>query len=577
MMKIRILSILLALVFISCKSVPPCPDELEIGNLGTTINTGMDDHLPVVYGDTLYFTSTREESDDKELVFMSPIIDGKFTYPVIDKNLPLNKFQKISSPAFYLNKQTGIEELYFAAINPKTKKGNRDIFVSVDSGNGWSNPVPLGYKISTENYESHPSLSSDGSILLFSSDRPGGIGDVDLYLSARQKDGSWADPVNLGKDVNTPKADIAPLIAPDGYLYFASKGYGGDSTYDIIKAEPVKKGSWQKPRKMKSPINTNFDESGPAIWNNMLILSSNRKGGCGGFDIYSFDLCGPVTIEGEIAGNGAGIPLNGIVGLYDNNKIKLLEQIISENGKFSFPVEVLKTYTLKYNNNCLANTALEQDITTPCNDTSSVKLQVKFTLPEEQNMFQTEEFAVPFFVTGYYKPNTSDNLEGLRMKFAYNIIGIADSTKFIEFPGPEYDELSLKVDEGITNVVENILKSIEQLTAPCTSGKNEITIHITGYADPRTLSDYSRYFEDDIDDEDFSIHIKRGELMSNELLSILRAFNTYLLIQSKLIDSEEYQNFLDKIKWEIEGKGIDDKPDVSNEMRRRVDIKISIK
>ncbi|MBI5326301.1 MAG: PD40 domain-containing protein [Ignavibacteriae bacterium] len=576
-MKIRIFFLLLAIAILSCKSVPPCPEELEIGNLGTSINTGMDDHLPVVYGDTLYFTSTREESDDKELVFMSPIINGKFTYPVIDKNLPLNKFQKISSPAFYFNKQLGIEEIYFAAVNPKTKKGNRDIFVSIDSGNGWSNPIPIGFKISTENYESHPSLSADGSILLFSSDRPGGVGDVDLYISSRKNDGTWTEPVNLGKEINTPKADIAPMISPDGYLYYASKGFGGDSTYDIIKTEPVKKGIWQKPRKMKPPINTNFDESGPAIWNNYIILSSNRKGGCGGYDIYLFELCGPVTIEGEISDNGSGIPLNGRIEVSDDNENRIYEQEINESGIFTFPFEVLKKYTIKYYNNCMPNTIMEQDITTPCNDTSSVKLQVKFTLPEEQNMFQTEEFAVPFFVTGYYKPNTSDNLNGLRMKFAYNIIGVEDSTKYIEFPGPEYDELSLKVDEGITNVVENIIKSIEQLTGPCTSGKNDITIHITGYADPRTMSDFSRYFEDDIDDDDFNIHIKRGEQMTNELLSILRAYNTYQMIQSKLLDSEEYQNFQDKVKWEIEGKGIDEKPDLSDEFKRRVDIKINIK
>ncbi|MCL5991069.1 MAG: glycoside hydrolase [Bacteroidetes bacterium] len=576
-MKIKILFFLITMIFISCKSIPPCPEELEIGNLGKIINTGLDDHLPVVYGDTLYFTSAREESDDKELVFMSQIIDGKFTYPVIDKSLPINKFQKISSPAFFFNKQSGVQELYFAALNPKTKKGNRDIFISLDSGKGWSNPHPLGYKISTENYESHPSLSTDGTILLFSSDRPGGNGDVDLYLSSRQNDGSWSEPVNLGKEINTPKADIAPLIAPDDFLYFASKGYGGDSTYDIIKAEPVKKGSWQKPRKMKSPINTNFDESGPAIWNNMLILSSNRKGGCGGFDIYSFELCGPVALEGEIVSIESGIPLNGKVELYDNNKNKLNEQDVADDGKFTLPVEALKTYTIKYNNICLPNTTMEQDLTTPCNDTSSVNLQVKFTLPEEQNMFQTEEFVVPFFVTGYYKPNTSDNLEGLRMKFAYNIIGVADSTKYIEFPGPEYDDYSAQVDEGIDNVIENILKTIEQLSGPCTSGKNGITIHITGYADPRMLSEFSRYFEDDIDDEDFDIHISRGEAMTNELLSTLRAYYTFILLSSKLEDSKEFQNFQDRVKWEIEGKGIDEKPDLSNEMRRRVDIKVSIK
>ncbi len=561
----------------SCKTTNPCPKELEIGNLGTTLNTGYDDHLPVIYGNTLYFTSTRKESDDREQIFMSEIVDGKFTYPVIDKSLPINDFQKTSSPTFFENPKTGIKELYFAALNPKSKKGNRDIFFSVDSGQGWSKPVVLEYGISTEYYESHPTISPDGSMLLFSSDRPGGVGDVDLYLSHRQADGSWSNPVNLGNTINTPKAEIAPVIAYDGSLFFSSKGYGGDSTFDIIRAEQLKPGVWQNPRPMKYPINTKYDEAGTAIWDNKIIISSNRSGGCGGYDIYSFDLCGPVEIAGEVVKNGSHIKLNGTVELNSADKQKISEQPVGDDGKFHFPVEPGKIYTLKYSNTCLKDLYLEQTVNTPCNDTSSVKLIMKLNIPEQYTFSQPEEYIVPYFVTGYYYPNTTQNLQALRMKFDYNLLGVSDTTNYIQYPSPEYDEYAKKVDEGIKEIVKFILDKLQSLDDPCSSGLDSLTIHITGYSDPRLLSDFAKYNDEPIDDESTGIQVKRGDKMTNELLSLLRAYNTERLLQSKLEQEHGYIEQKDKIIWKIEGKGIDLKPENSNDIRRRVEIKVEMK
>jgi outer membrane protein OmpA-like peptidoglycan-associated protein len=116
-------------------------------------------------------------------------------------------------------------------------EGNSDIYVSVKTDSGWSNPINLGPAINTPYTERSPFLHPDGKTLYFSSDGFYGLGGLDVFKSVRKSDSSWTDwsePVNLGKDINTTGFDIAYKITTDGKLaYFSSNRSGGKGGYDI--------------------------------------------------------------------------------------------------------------------------------------------------------------------------------------------------------------------------------------------------------------------------------------------------------------------------------------------------------
>ena len=103
------------------------------------------------------------------------------------------------------------------------RDGNYDLYMSTTSEKGFSEPQRLGSPVNTENYEGHPFIAADESYLIFSSDRPGQLGEADLYISFKRKDGQWLEPINMGNKINTPFHEVAPYVSPDGhYLFFCS-------------------------------------------------------------------------------------------------------------------------------------------------------------------------------------------------------------------------------------------------------------------------------------------------------------------------------------------------------------------
>jgi hypothetical protein len=148
-------------------------------------------------------------------------------------------------------------ELYLAR-----KKGlEGDIYVSHYRNGRWQPMVPLNEEINTEFYETHASISPDGQKLYFTSDRPGGQGGIDIYVSARDFADVWGPAENLGPMVNSFYNEETPFITADNRtLFFSSQGHTTMGGYDIFYSDWLPDATWSLPRNIGYPINSTNDD-----------------------------------------------------------------------------------------------------------------------------------------------------------------------------------------------------------------------------------------------------------------------------------------------------------------------------
>jgi outer membrane protein OmpA-like peptidoglycan-associated protein len=199
-------------------------------------------------------------------------------------------------------------------------------------GSDWERPEELDFN-SGDFSNAAPALSADGTVLVFSSTRPGGFGGADLYMS-RWENEAWTRPVNLGSGVNTEGEEVFPFLHQDGTLYFASDGHAGLGGLDLFAAEAdysehreglvssrmwmldpadsirFQLGSWLPARNMGWALNSPWDDFG-LIWDAERengYFASNRPGGIGNDDIY-FMRHNWVCIEGLVYDSITGDPL----------------------------------------------------------------------------------------------------------------------------------------------------------------------------------------------------------------------------------------------------------------------------
>ncbi len=266
--------------------------------LGNGINSQYDEYYPSITADenTLIFT---------RLLEFERVIRGKRRefkqedfFVSQKRNDKWGKAQNMSKPINTMMNEgaqtitTDGHAMYFTACNRPDGKGKCDIYYTEKQGNSWQRPKNLGEPINTPAWESQPSISPDGKTLFFISNRPGGIGQLDIWKSERKKDGSWSEPVNLGKPVNTPRKEKSPFIHFDNEtLYFASNGHHGIGKLDVYVTEKSDSGAWAEPTNLGYPINTNKKEESMIVnpRGNTVYFSTNR-GDTAGTDIYTFSL-----------------------------------------------------------------------------------------------------------------------------------------------------------------------------------------------------------------------------------------------------------------------------------------------
>lgn len=256
-------------------------------NLGDSINTTQDEYYPSFTIDDSTFVFTRRGEGIRE----------DFIQSTLHKN-GYSKWKKIDGSINVEPSKGGInisqdgEWLIFAGNFPGKGDGDFDLFISYNTPTGWSEPVNLGYSINTEFWESSPSLSPDKNALYFSSNRPGGYGGKDLYVSYRKPNGQWTPAENMGPNINTKGDELAPCIHADNQsLYFTSNGLPGYGGTDIYVTRKVN-GKWGVPENLGYPINTIENEGSLFVASDGVsaYYASDRADTRGGLDLYKFEL-----------------------------------------------------------------------------------------------------------------------------------------------------------------------------------------------------------------------------------------------------------------------------------------------
>jgi Tol biopolymer transport system component len=155
--------------------------------------------------------------------------------------------------------------------------GGNDLYISTRTSlaDAWGAPINMGAMINTSSDDAGPSLSDDGLTLYMHSDRPGGFGLADLYVTTRVSlAASWSVPVNMGSAINTDQYEVAPDIASDGLsLYFHSTRSGGVGAHDIWRATRKSVAdAWGAPTVLASPVNSIVPDTSPALSDDWGVL-----------------------------------------------------------------------------------------------------------------------------------------------------------------------------------------------------------------------------------------------------------------------------------------------------------------
>jgi len=233
------------------------------------ISTDADEYLGTLSPDGEHFYFTRR----KNVVGDSPFSHGEkvskefFSYS--DKKnghfgtgvplpYPFNRALSEGSPTINITN----DMLIFTKLVSTSGYHNYDLYYSEFIDGEWTEPKSLGPNINRpDSWESQASLSSDGKVLFFASDRPGTYGGSDIWYSQRNSDGTWRKPVNLGPTINTPENERSPFLHTDSKtLYFSSSGHDGMGGQDIFFSKLDEKNRWTAPTNIGYPINSENDE-----------------------------------------------------------------------------------------------------------------------------------------------------------------------------------------------------------------------------------------------------------------------------------------------------------------------------
>ncbi|MCO5259103.1 MAG: hypothetical protein M9916_03075 [Crocinitomicaceae bacterium] len=414
------------------------PVNCDIRNLGEVVNSEFPEYSSVVSfdGTSLYFTSRRPwergESDPfidprisqyKEDVYVSYLdLDSSWTKPErLDFCTPVRNEASVSI-------STDERRIYLY----EDSTGNGDIYFSDLKENKFDEIQLLKDKrINTQYWETHATVSNDGELLIFSSDRPGGLGGLDLYLCKRLENGEWSEPVNMGPTINGPKDDDAPFISVDNkQLYFGTNDGRSMGGFDILISELQPDKTWGQARNIGYPFNSTNDDLYYTTTVDGLTgyITSYRAGGQGEKDIYEIKnnflgVKGHTVLKGEVVTADGSLLPDDLIFMAnvtcvdcEEGALKHILYTRKRDGKFMTGLQPCKTYTLTYydakDNKVMGEETFKTECTT---EYSEIYKQLKIDVAKREVIFPKDEVEeIPDVIVKDYT-----NLE-LKHYFDYN-------------------------------------------------------------------------------------------------------------------------------------------------------------
>jgi hypothetical protein len=628
------------------------------GLLGKAVNIkGEDEYAPYIsYGqadlDTLFFTSSRSVPGERRRVLQARIFFS--TRSVSKRNGPItegwgdakllssadSKFSSFTQGATVVTK----DRVVFAADRNLSNLGTSaqlELWEMVRVGNTFSKPEPIAEVNDPNAWDSQPALSGDGKTLFFVSNRRGGKGARDIWYSQLGTDGHWNSPQPV-PNVNTPGDEFSPFSGPDGRFYFSTNwdfaaGKVGTRKKEIHRAElswvggapaPVNPtnlddairndaGQYDIGLGKDFRINSDEDDEFPFITpdRKAIFLSSGRKGGFGGQDIYAFAL----------PSSRIRLQVRVVEQLLDSSGAEL-----SERRVVSYPVEVVDstssqsarkldetTWLLEPDRPySVALTGISPDDCFDVQVYNTARLGVRSPMPYGADTLLEREFLVtrrrisvpqivfqatetlPYFITGYWWPNTTENLRRFDER---NGTGFFENSGFIQRDDYDYDGVSKQIssifEERLYTPLDRLLP---RFTARC-ADTLALVVTVHGYTDPRRLRSPHNYPDETvnvgIDLNNQPVSIIRGNSMfevdpkdatgrtiplknhgeqGNVILSKLRAYYTFRTLDTMMKQrSNVYAQLARSGRVILDAEGFgkyrDDVPD-DDPMSRRIEI-----
>jgi len=336
----------------------------EIKNLD--INTSKSDFGATFYKDQIVFTSARDTTRFAEKLYnwnnqpflnlyvaeRNPADGSLFNEGLFMPNV-MTKYHEATA-SFDANGKT----IYYSSNIIKKKKlvidENKVNNFQILKGSIIDGKVENPQKVFFDNDDysvGHPCLSDDGQWLFFASDMPDGYGETDLYVVKIAEDGTMSSPQNLGPQINTLGNDLFPFFR-NGILYFSSDGHYGLGDLDVYESKFLSDGSFSTPKNLGAPINSNKDDFTFIIdrTGTYGYVSSNRAGGKGDDDIYSFTKGQPVcnqNISGKATDRKSKLPITDVtIVAYNSYNEILAETKTNYEGKYAVTVPCNKNVRL---------------------------------------------------------------------------------------------------------------------------------------------------------------------------------------------------------------------------------------
>jgi len=338
------------------------PNSTSDPVLVNEVNSISGDYMPQVNptGTRLYFTSVRKggfdfqnanskANDFGEDIYFSDLKNDVWSAPKLLPE-PLNSMGNDFGSAF-----TGDGQVMVYVKCSETKGvGSCDLYITELSGTTWSEPVNLGNVVNSKEWESQPTISSDGNRIIFASTRDGGYGAADLYMSEKNHLGDWGIPQNLGSTINTPLSDGSPYIAPDGKtLYYSTSGHPGFGGTDIFYSV-FENAKWSKPENLGAPINSDGDDTNFSISASGFGYMASSRLDVNNFDLYRVELPDHLKpkptaiIQGIVKDGESEEPLQALVLVEDIDTGELLavNKSNSESGEYLVVLPAGRNYSV---------------------------------------------------------------------------------------------------------------------------------------------------------------------------------------------------------------------------------------